>query len=197
VRRSPAPASRCSASDSPTASTRNGHRRTSPMRSAPGTTAAAGGRSPASGARRRMDQRQVQRPRVPVADHGRLRVPPLLRLGERNDRPNLRCARPALAARGTPPLWWTESGFDTESRHGSYFGVSVGIVRCSHGSEAEQAVRVQQVMQEARTSAHVAGAFNFLLYDELDLSRWHPGSCGPTARRSRPSVRSPAPSVRR
>jgi hypothetical protein len=80
---------------------------------------------------------------------------------------------------GTPRLWWTESGFDTESRHGGYFGVSGGIARCSHGSEAEQAARVQQVMQEARTSRYVAGAFNFLLYDERDLSRWQTGLVRP------------------
>ena len=57
-------------------------------------------------------------------------------------------------------------------------GVSGGIARCSHGSEAEQGARVQQVMHEARTSPYVAGAFNFLLYDERDLSRWQTGLAG-------------------
>jgi hypothetical protein len=34
-------------------------------------------------------------------------------------------------------------------------------------------------MQEARTSPHVAGAFNFLLYDERDLGRWQSGLVRP------------------
>jgi hypothetical protein len=73
----------------------------------------------------------------------------------------------------------------------------VGSPGCSHGSEAEQAARVQQVMQEARTSPYVAGAFNFLLYDERDLSRWQTGPrAALTARPSRRSARSPGPSAK-
>lgn len=62
-----------------------------------------------------------------------------------------------------------------DSRHRSYVGVSGGIARCSHGTEAEQAERVQQ----ARTSPYVDGAFNFLLHDEWDLSRWQTGLVRP------------------
>jgi hypothetical protein len=87
-------------------------------------------------------------------------------------------------------------GVCIESRHGGYFGVSGGIARSSHGSEAEQAARVQQVMQEARTSPYVAGAFNLLLYDERDLSRRQTGLVRPDARPSRRSARLPGPSPR-
>jgi hypothetical protein len=57
--------------------------------------------------------------------------------------------------------------------------VSSGISRCAHGSEAEQAVCVQQVLQKARTSPHVAGPFNFLLCDERDRGRWQTGLVRP------------------
>jgi hypothetical protein len=94
-------------------------------------------------------------------------------------------------------LWWTESGFDTDGRGGGYFGVSTGIARCAYGSEAEQAVRIEDVLQQARSNPHIAGAFNFLLYDERDRGRWQSASCGPTALRSLTWARFFGPSVER
>jgi hypothetical protein len=67
-----------------------------------------------------------------------------------------------------PPLWWTESGFDTESRHGGYFGVSAGIAR-----ERGRAGR-------ARAAGHAGGQHEPARRRRLqlpalrrgDLSRW-------------------------
>ena len=72
---------------------------------------------------------------------------------------------------GTPALWWTELGMDTAwtSRRPCPW----------QGSEQEQAARVQAVLDGARNSPVVAGAFNFLLTDETDPNRFQSGLIRP------------------
>ena len=81
-------------------------------------------------------------------------------------------------------FWWTETGSESDpggaappGYGGSYTGSSQPW-RLS-GTPQTQATRLAQVVKAAEANPVVGALFNFLLYDESDMSRWQSGLLAP------------------
>jgi hypothetical protein len=85
---------------------------------------------------------------------------------------------------GVPPLWFTESGIDTEEtagQFGYFFGAALATNLCggnSEGSEAQQAALYAPLGREVRKLHRrgiIGGWFSYLWQDERDINRMQSG----------------------
>lgn len=71
-------------------------------------------------------------------------------------------------------FWWTETGMESDgSERQGYSGLPHHWLLS--GTAEQQAIRVALIARLARRNPLVVADFNFLLYDEQDLSRWQSG----------------------
>lgn len=81
-------------------------------------------------------------------------------------------------------FWWTETGMDAAGTtpptgYGQYRGTSPPADARVMGTPEQQAKRVGLLATLAARNPLIAADFNFLLYDEPDLSRWQSGLLTP------------------
>ncbi len=77
-------------------------------------------------------------------------------------------------------IWWTETGLNAPhagATPGTYTGTRDSWVA---GNEQQQVDRMNQLGRIARKDPAIGAMFNFLLYDESNLSRWQSGLLDPT-----------------